>query len=129
MTTAMAIASRPASVLAAKLEKTGAERRLSPRYQTLISGLITLERGQGEMPCYILNVSDTGALLRPYDVLLCPSQFTLRPELGAARKCEIVWTNGRMLAVRFLGENAPPLSGREWASLDGTPDPIEVLAN
>ena len=80
------------------------------------------------MPCQILNVSDTGALLRPNDVLRCPSQFTLKPDVGEHRKCAVVWTNGRLLAVHFIGEKAPPLTGSEWAALGSDPgtDLIEV---
>jgi hypothetical protein len=104
-------------------DATEAERRRSPRYQTLIGATMPTERGRDEMRCFILNVSDTGALLRPYSVLHCPSQFLLRPDIGEPRKCEVVWTNGEMLAVRFLGEKAPPLTGREWAELGGDATP------
>jgi hypothetical protein len=52
---------------------------------------------------------------------MCPSQFTLKPELGESRKCEVVWTNGKLLAVRFVGETAPLLTGIEWAALGGEP--------
>jgi hypothetical protein len=95
------------------------ERRRSPRYQTLIGASMPTDRGSGEMRCFILNVSDTGALLRPYSVLRSPSQFTLRPDIGEPRRCQVVWTNGEMLAVRFVREKTPAMSGREWAELGG----------
>jgi|SRR2546423_5106054 len=119
-----------APVPAAIPENADPERRRAPRYETHIGACIGLPRGQGDMRCYILNVSDTGALLLPADVLLCPTQFTLRPELGEQRKCEVVWTNGRLLAIRFIGEKAPALTGLEWATLGGEPtnDPIGRLA-
>jgi len=121
-------ATRPVPV--AIPENVDPERRRAPRYETHIGANIGLERGQGNMRCYILNVSDTGALLLPADVLLCPTQFMLRPELGEQRKCEVVWTNGRLLAVRFVGEKAPALTGLEWAALGGEPTihPIGRLA-
>lgn len=106
---------------AASPEGAEPDRRRAPRYETQIGAFIALERGRGDMHCDILNVSDTGALLRPSDVLLCPSQFTLKPALGEQRKCEIVWTNGDMLAVRFVGEKVPPLTAREWAALGCEP--------
>jgi hypothetical protein len=121
MKTAEIIEPRQESVQAASPEQADPERRRSPRYETLIGAFIALERGHGDMRCHILNVSDTGALLRPFDVLLCPSQFTLKPEAGEQRKCEIVWTNGDMLAVRFVGEKVPPLTARDWAALGSEP--------
>ena len=121
METAGVIEPQPQPVQAAEPEDADSDRRRAPRYETQIGASIALDRGQGEMRCQILNVSDTGALLMPRDVLLCPSQFALKPDLGEQRKCEIVWTNGRTLAVRFVGEKVPPLSAREWAALGAEP--------
>jgi hypothetical protein len=121
MKTAAVTGPEPQPVPAAAPEEADAERRRAPRFPTHIGASIGLERRQGEMRCYILNVSDTGALLLPADVLMCPSQFTLKPELGESRKCEVVWTNGKLLAVRFIGETAPLLTGIEWAALGGEP--------
>jgi hypothetical protein len=45
----------------------------------------------------------------------------LKPEAGEQRKCEVVWTNGDMLAVRFVGEKVPPLTARDWAALGSEP--------
>jgi PilZ domain len=130
MNTARQIEQKQGPALVAYLGEGGPERRRAPRFETHIDAFITLERGQGEMRCHILNVSDTGALLQPDDVLLCPSQFMLKPDVGAQRKCAIVWTNGRMLAVRFIDEKVPPLTGCEWAALGGDPtaDLLEVHA-
>ena len=121
MKTAPVIEPQQGPALAAYLDEGGPERRRAPRYETQIGAFIALERGQGDMRCHVLNVSDTGALLRPEDVLLCPSQFMLKPDMGAQRKCAIVWTNGRLLAVRFVDEKVPPLTGCEWAALSGDP--------
>ena len=131
MQTAAVIAPEHRPVPPAPPAQADPERRRAPRYQTQIGAHIGLGRGQADMLCYILNVSDSGALLRPDDVLRCPSQFALRPELGEQRKCEVVWTNGDLLAVRFVGENAPLITGREWATLGAEPgvDPIEALVS
>jgi hypothetical protein len=135
MQTAGVIEAKPGSTQAAGSQAASSEepepdRRRAPRYETLIGAFIALERGHRDMRCYILNVSDTGALLRPHDVMRCPSQFMLKPEVGEHRKCEVVWTNGEMLAVRFVGEKAPPLAAREWAALGSEPttDPVDALA-
>lgn len=54
------------------------------------------------MGCQILNVSDTGALLIPADIILCPEEFVLKPDVGDQRNCEVVWRKGTHVAVRFL---------------------------
>lgn len=54
------------------------------------------------MRCQILNLSDTGALIAPADIILCPKEFVLKPDAGAARNCEIVWRKGTQVAIRFV---------------------------
>jgi len=54
------------------------------------------------MGCQILNVSDTGALLIPADIILCPKEFALKPDVGEQRYCEVVWRKGTQVAVRFV---------------------------
>ena len=97
---------------------------MRPRFEVHFGALIPLEPGRGEIRCRVLDVSDTGALLRLEHSLLCPSQFLLKPDLGPQRICAIVWTNGRMLAVRFVEEDAPLLTGCQWATLGAIPQPI-----
>jgi hypothetical protein len=54
------------------------------------------------MGCHILDISETGALLKPADILLCPSEFVLRPDIGAPHDCEVVWRKGEMVGVHFV---------------------------
>lgn len=54
------------------------------------------------MGCQILNLSDTGALIVPSDIILCPKEFVLKPDVGDARNCEVVWRKGTQVAVRYV---------------------------
>lgn len=78
------------------------ERRRSPRVRVLKNALIIFNRGQCSMPCHILNQSETGALIAPSDITLCPDEFVLRPLVGPARNCEVVFRKNTRVGVRFL---------------------------
>src|SRR3954469_6527795 len=60
----------------------GIQRRQSSRRRVLKNALIVFEQGKCTMRSRILDVSDTGALLAPSDVLLCPKEFVLKPDVG-----------------------------------------------
>jgi hypothetical protein len=77
-------------------------RPRSPRRRTLKGALIVFRSGYCTMSCLILNTSDTGALVRPADILLCPKEFVLKPSVGPSRDCEVIWRKGEDLGVRYL---------------------------
>lgn len=81
---------------------TQSENRRAPRRRVLKRARIVFQRGNCSMGCQILNVSDTGALLIPADIILCPEEFVLKPDVGDQRNCEVVWRKGTHVAVRFL---------------------------
>jgi hypothetical protein len=54
------------------------------------------------MRCQILDLSDTDAMLTPMDVLICPKEFVLKPNMGEPRNCEIVWRMADRIGVRFF---------------------------
>jgi hypothetical protein len=54
------------------------------------------------MGCQILDMSDTGAQLLPTDVLLCPKEFVLKPQVGEPRHCEVKWRKGPKIGVQYL---------------------------
>ncbi len=83
------------------------ERRGSPRRRTLLAAQIIYCGGICSMSGQILNISDTGALLRPVDIPLCPNKFVLRSRSDPPRDCEVIWRNGEVLGVRFV----PPEPG------------------
>jgi hypothetical protein len=78
------------------------ERRGSPRRRTLLGAQIIFRGGICSMSGHILNLSDTGALLRPIEIALCPNNFVLRPRFDPPHECEVVWRKGEVLGVRFV---------------------------
>ena len=56
----------------------------------LKSALIVFNGGHCTLGCQMLDMSATGALVRPSDILLCPSEFVLQPRVGSPRFCEVV---------------------------------------
>jgi hypothetical protein len=84
------------------IEPEGEGRRGSRRKRVLRRALIVYRNGHCTLGCNILNVSETGALLMPMDIGLCPSMFVLKPQDGPAHDCEVVWRKSGMVGVRFL---------------------------
>jgi hypothetical protein len=78
------------------------DRRQGSRRRVLKSALIVFNKGYCTLGCHILDVSDTGAMVRPSDIFLCPGEFVLQPQVGPARECEVVWRRGDKMGVRFL---------------------------
>jgi hypothetical protein len=83
-------------------ESAPAERRLNPRRRALKRALIVYRRGYSTMGCQILDISETGALLKPADIIFCPREFVLKPDIGTPHDCEVVWRKGEVLGVRFV---------------------------
>jgi hypothetical protein len=42
------------------------------------------------------------ALIVPADIILCPKEFVLKPDVGGARDCEVVCRKGTQVAVHFI---------------------------
>jgi hypothetical protein len=80
----------------------GVQRRQSPRRKVMKGALILFQRGQCSMRCRILDLSDSGALLDPMDVMLCPSEFVLKLDVGEPRNCEVRWRTPERLGVHFF---------------------------
>jgi hypothetical protein len=78
------------------------ERRDKSRRRVLKRALIVFQGGNCTMRCQILNISEVGAQLMPSDILLCPSESVLKPEVGDRRNCEVVWRKGTSVGVRFV---------------------------
>jgi len=78
------------------------ENPRAPRRRVLKRARIVFQQGHCSIGCQILNVSDTGALILPADIFLCPKEFVLKPDIGDARNCEVVWRKGTQVAVRYI---------------------------
>jgi hypothetical protein len=78
------------------------DRRQCRRNRSLLGARIVFRDGYCSMGCLVLDISDSGALLKPDDIFACPKTFTLTPRLAPTRKCESVWRKGDKLGVRFI---------------------------
>lgn len=78
------------------------ERRGSARQRVLIAAQIVFLNGHSSMSCRILDVSETGALVQPSDMVLCPNRFLLKPLSGEPQYCEVVWRKGDRIGVRYI---------------------------
>jgi len=78
------------------------DRRNGARRRVLKSGLIVFNGGYCTLGCQILDVSHTGAMVRPADIFLCPGEFVLRPRVGPGRECEVVWRRNDKVGVRYI---------------------------
>ena len=78
------------------------DKRRASRRRVLKRARIVFQQGYCSMGCQILNLSDTGALIIPADIMLCPKEFVLKPDVGQQRDCEVVWRKGTKVAVRYV---------------------------
>ena len=78
------------------------DRRQGARRRVLKGALIVFNGGHCTLGCQILDLSHTGAMIRPSDVFLCPGEFVLQPRIGAARDCEVVWRQSDKVGVRYI---------------------------
>jgi hypothetical protein len=83
-----------------------AAQRQDPRIRVLKFGLIVFQPGDCSIRSRIVDVSETGAMLMPDDILLCPNEFALKPDVGVLRHCEVRWRKGTNMGVRFLNSRA-----------------------
>ena len=79
-----------------------ADRRVDPRKRTLQKGQLFYLDSGAAVECVVLDVSDSGARLRPIDVLSCPARFRLRMPDESSRQCEVAWRDGQDIGVRFV---------------------------
>jgi|HubBroStandDraft_6_1064221.scaffolds.fasta_scaffold224067_2 hypothetical protein len=78
------------------------DRRTARRHRALLGAQIIFRNGNCAIGGHILNLSDTGALVRPVDLVLCPEKFVLKPRFEAPHECEVMWRKGEMLGVRYV---------------------------
>lgn len=79
-----------------------ADRRTTPRRRTLKQGQVIFRDGHCLVDCAVLDISDSGARIRPSDPLLCPDEFDLKVKHGPYRACEVVWQHAGTFGIRFV---------------------------
>ena len=80
--------------------RTASRRRTLQKASILIDGRADLQEGM------ILDISDTGAKIRPNNMAALPKRFELRCGYGRTYRCEVVRRSGFYLGVQFLGGEA-----------------------
>lgn len=98
-----------------------AERRRAQRRGALKNAVIVFNNGHCTMGCQIVDMSDTGAKLVPADVLLCPKEFVLKPQIGEPRNCEVMWRRGhedrgllRLTSIRTPAHGSNSIASRSY---------------
>jgi two-component system nitrate/nitrite response regulator NarL len=93
--------SKPALAAAAR-----ADRRGSPRKRTIRRASIVIDGRAEVMEGTILDMSETGAKIRPANIAALPARFELRCGFGRTYRCEIVRRSAFYLGVQFVGAAA-----------------------
>jgi DNA-binding NarL/FixJ family response regulator len=82
------------------------DRRGSPRKRTIRRASIVVDGKAEVMEGMILDISETGAKIRPANIAELPPHFELRCGFGRAYRCEIVRRSAFYLGVQFVGAAA-----------------------
>lgn len=91
------------------------DRRVATRKRTLIKAQLVFNDAHCQMDCTVLDISETGAKIRPSDLSSLPSRFELRIHFGKTHACEVVRRSANYLGVRFLdAENAAKEKLPSW---------------
>jgi PilZ domain len=77
------------------------ERRAKRRMKTIKTGTIIYQNGYCTMPCTVVDLSESGAKIKPADALRVPDSFRLTVTNGQSYACELVRRALNHLGVRF----------------------------
>lgn len=89
---------------AAAAKKTRSDRRMSARRRTLQKASILVDGKSELLDGMVLDMSDTGAKIRPGNMARLPSRFELRCGYGRTYSCEVVRRSGFYLGVQFVDD-------------------------
>lgn len=78
------------------------ERRKTPRYLMSQNAKILFRDRSCQMTCAVLEISRSGARLRPADAVLLPNEFELVLSRNSKVTCEAVHRTETEIGVRFL---------------------------
>lgn len=70
--------------------------------KVLRSGRIIFQNGNCVVDCLVLEISKSGAALKPTNPLECPKFFKLEINYGPSRDCEVCWQYADKMGVRFV---------------------------
>ena len=94
------------------------ENRSSMRYDLGTAGRVAFDGDGNPIDCIIKNLSKTGACLELPVGVAWPETFTLEVHNGETRRVEAVWSENRIIGVRFLSEDGDWKAGeRESVNL------------
>jgi hypothetical protein len=78
------------------------DQRFSKRIKALRKAMISYNQGATTMDCSILDLSEGGARLRPFDPLRVPASFRLRLTPSLTIGCEVVYREKADIGVSFV---------------------------
>lgn len=87
---------------AAAAKATKSDRRASARRRTLQKAAILVDGRPELLDGMVLDMSDTGAKIRPGNMSRLPARFELRCGYGRSYRCEVVRRSGFYLGVQFV---------------------------
>jgi two-component system nitrate/nitrite response regulator NarL len=95
---------------AAASRATRQDRRNAARKRTLQKASILVDGRSELLDGTVLDISDTGAKIRPGNMAKLPERFQLRCGYGRTYSCQVVRRSGFYLGVQFVGGDAGPES-------------------
>ncbi len=78
------------------------DRRKKPRYSVTKDAKILIRNSSFQMRCSIVEITASGARLRPADTALLPNEFDLLVSPGKKVKCETTYRSADEIRVRLL---------------------------
>jgi hypothetical protein len=92
--------------MAADRRSSAKDRRGGRRQDLRYAARIERLADGAEIPCTLVDVSQTGARLMAREPEGVPDEFLLRLAVGrqAQRRCAVVWRDGASMGVRFIVE-------------------------
>ena len=77
------------------------ERRVQPRVKSLRRGRIVYGDNDSAMRCFIVDISESGARLRPAEPEELPDSFVLHLEHDLSLPCDVVFRGDSEVGVSF----------------------------
>ena len=92
----------PAQKLAASHSNVRTHRG-SDRKRTIGNATLVFDDGQSSMDCVVLDVSESGAKIRPADVKTLPENFEMRSASQTPYVCKVVRRKANYLGIQYVG--------------------------